>query len=89
MGISLHEFGRRAGCNYTTASRLLSGDRAPSTRMLNRICKAFGLDYGDALRILQEDQERNDGKSTKFAAFLKEKAVNQPDAPAEPGPAAI
>jgi len=72
MSISLHEFGRRVDCDYTMASRLLSGDRAPSTRLLLRICEAFELDEGEALRALGKDQERSDGKSPSFAAYLKE-----------------
>lgn len=71
--ISLHEFGRRAQCDYTTASRLLSGDRAPSTRLLVRICNAFSLDKGEALGVLARDQQRTDGKSPAFAAYLRER----------------
>lgn len=79
MIISLHEFGKRAGCNYTTASRLLSGDRAPSTKMLNNICEAFGLDHGKALQALQVDQKRDDGKSSVFAAYLKKQLAELPE----------
>jgi len=73
--MSLHEFGRKANCDYTTASRLLSGDRAPSTRLLVRICAAFGLDHGEALRVLATDQQRDDGKSPAFAAYLRERVI--------------
>jgi transcriptional regulator with XRE-family HTH domain len=72
--LSLHEFGRRCGCDYTTASRLLSGDRVPSTRLLARICSEFGLDHGVALRALAKDQAGwtgNQGKSPVFAEFLR------------------
>lgn len=72
--LSLHEFGSRVDCDYTTASRLLSGDRAPSTRLLARICKSFGLDEGEALRVLTEDQETSpDGRTIKFGNWLREK----------------
>lgn len=85
MTISLYEFGRRARCDYTTASRLLSGDRAPSTRLLVRICEAFELDEGEALRVLAKDQERTDGKSPAFAAYLRERVIEANGGPGEPG----
>jgi transcriptional regulator with XRE-family HTH domain len=81
MALSLHEFGQRADCDYTTVSRLLSGDRAPSTRLLGRICRAFDLDEGEALRILGQDQARNDGKTTEFAKYLRERVIEAPDDP--------
>lgn len=83
--MSLHEFGRLAECDYTTVSRLLSGDRAPSTRLLNRICVAFDLDSGEALRVLATDQERDDGKSTAFAAYLREKVIEAHGGPGQAG----
>jgi transcriptional regulator with XRE-family HTH domain len=72
VAITLHEFGDRVGCDYTTASRLLSGDRMPSTRLLARICTAFKLDHGEALRTLEKDQLRADGLATGFAQYLKD-----------------
>jgi hypothetical protein len=45
----------------------------PSTRLLARICTAFGLDHGEALKTLERDQQRDDGRSTEFAAYLKDK----------------
>lgn len=71
MPLSLYEFGRLVECNYTTASRLLSGDRSPSTRLLARICKAYGLDGTRALAAMEADQGREDGRTPTFAAFLK------------------
>lgn len=82
MSLSLHEFGQRADCDYTTVSRLLSGDRAPSTRLLARICKAFNLDEGEALRVLAEDQDTGGGRTPKFAEYLRVKVI---DAPSEAG----
>ena len=73
--MSHSEFGRRADCDHTTASRLLSGDRAPSTRLLVRICDAFGLDKGDALEVLAKDQGRADGKHPAFAQYLRERVI--------------
>lgn len=43
-------FAARVGCNYTMASRLRSGNRMPSVYMLVRICSAYELDEGEALR---------------------------------------
>lgn len=78
MTMSLNEFGRRVGCDYTTASRLLSGDRAPSTRLLGRICQEFGLDGGEALRVLAQDRSGSgDGRTPKFADWLKATVFSQ------------
>lgn len=78
--LSLHDFGSAVECDYTTASRLLSGERAPSTRLLARICRAYGLDEGKALRILAHDQETSsDGRTLLFAAFLKESVFEASD----------
>jgi transcriptional regulator with XRE-family HTH domain len=77
--LSLHEFGERAGCDHTTASRLRSGDRAPSTRLLNRICQAFDLDRSEALQILAEDQQTGTGQTPRFAEYLRTKVFEVPD----------
>lgn len=79
--LTLHEFGKRAECDYTTASRLLSGDRMPSTRLLARICTAFDLDHGEALRTLEKDQKRDDGHAREFARYLKDRVFGGADAP--------
>jgi transcriptional regulator with XRE-family HTH domain len=83
--MSLHEFGRRADCDYTTASRLLSGDRSPSTKLLNRICSAFDLDSAEALAALARDQGRDDGKTTEFAAYLRTNVIEANGGPGKPG----
>jgi len=76
--LSLHQFGEAVGCDYTTASRLLSGERAPSTRLLARICKVYGLDEGDALRTLAADQENESTRLTVgFADWLRENVFSQ------------
>lgn len=69
------EFGDRVGCDYTTVSRLLSGDRSPSTGLLGRICREFGLDEGEALRALNRDQTAGHGRTTIFAAWLRERTI--------------
>lgn len=83
--LSLHQFGEKAGCDYTTVSRLLSGHRAPSTRLLNRIIDAFGLNAEEALAALAKDQGRTDGMSPAFAAYLREKVIEANGGPGEPG----
>lgn len=79
--LSLHEFGERVGCDYTTASRLLSGERAPSTRLLARICKEFGLDEGEALRTLAADQASGKRRTVLFAQYLRREVFRQEDPP--------
>jgi transcriptional regulator with XRE-family HTH domain len=69
------EFGERVDCDYTTVSRLLSGERAPSTRLLGRICTVFGLDRGEALEQLEIDHQRDDGRTTAFAQYLREHTI--------------
>lgn len=75
------DFGERVECDYTTVSRLLSGDRAPSTRLLVRICGAFELDHGEALRILGLDQADNVERETpvypRFSAWLREQTMEE------------
>jgi tRNA(Ile)-lysidine synthase TilS/MesJ len=56
----------------------MSGDRAPSTRLLARICKEFGIDEGQALRVLAKDHKRDDGRTTLFAAFLRDRTLADP-----------
>lgn len=67
------EFGERVDCDYTTVSRLLSGDRMPSTRLLARICTAYDLDHGEALQTLEKDHLRGDGQATAFSEWLRER----------------
>lgn len=78
--ISLHEFGRRVKCDYTTASRLLSGERSPSTKLLGDICAEFGLDGDEALRVLRRDRLRiEQGKAKRtlgFAEWLRGKVFS-------------
>jgi transcriptional regulator with XRE-family HTH domain len=73
------DFGERVDCDYTTVSRLLSGDRAPSTRLLSRICDAFELDRGEALRILGLDQadnlEREAPIYPRFSTWLRNQTM--------------
>jgi len=76
--LSLHEFGEKVGCDYTTASRLLSGDRAPSTGLLERICSSYDLNANDALAALAEDRRRPGPvrKTVSFAAFLRSRVFD-------------
>lgn len=74
--LSLHEFGEQTECDYTTASRLLSGDRAPSTGLLQRICAAYQLDGNEALAALAADRLGTSKKTLTFAAFLREKVFD-------------
>ena len=75
--LSLHEFGEQTECDYTTASRLLSGDRAPSTGLLQRICAAYGLNANEALAALAEDRKIGSKKTLIFAAWLREHAFKE------------
>jgi len=74
--LSLHEFGETVSCDYTTASRLLSGERAPSTALLQRICRAYQLDANAALAALAEDRTGGSKRTPVFAAFLREQVFD-------------
>lgn len=50
-------FARKVGCNHTTASRLRSGQRMPSGKMLFRICEAYGLNKSEALSVFARGSE--------------------------------
>lgn len=64
MPVTNHAFAAAVGCNYTMASRLRSGARMPSAKMLTRICKAYKLDEGEALRMHAQGPD-------KFSAWLR------------------
>lgn len=72
MAVSNHQFARRVGCNYTMASRLRNGARTPSAQMLVKICRAFNLDHGEALKAYGEGRE-------PFAAWLRAKVFDAPE----------
>lgn len=50
-------FARRVGCDHTMASRLRSGQRMPSGRMLIKICNAYSLPYDEALTEFGKGRE--------------------------------
>lgn len=84
MPVTNHAFATAVGCNYTMASRLRSGNRMPSAKMLTRICAAYQLDEGEALRAHARGQDA-------FSAWLREKVFNvdaDADAAAAPQQAA-
>lgn len=63
-------FASKVGCNHTMASRLRSGHRMPSPDMLLRICKAYDLDEGEALRTYGEG-------AVAFSAWLRQKVFGE------------
>lgn len=71
MPVNNHQFADAVGCNYTMASRLRSGHRMPSANMLARICRAYNLDEGEALRKHAEGAEA-------LSAWLREKVFDVP-----------
>ncbi len=66
------EFGDTVGCDYTTASRLRSGERLPSRSLLSSIVKAYNLDANEALDAADKGGE-------EFAKYLDEMVFNPPD----------
>lgn len=70
MPVTNHQFANDVGCNYTMASRLKSGHRLPSATMLGKICKAYGLDEGEALRAHTQGAE-------VFSAWLRKKVFER------------
>lgn len=69
--VTNHKFAELVGCNYTMASRLRSGNRMPSAAMLAKICTAFHLDEGEALRKHQQG-------SDVFSQWLRDSVFNPP-----------
>lgn len=63
-------FAGKVGCTHTMASRLRSGRRMPSSDMLLRICKAYKLDEGEALRKYGEGPQ-------EFSAWLRANAFGE------------
>lgn len=74
MSVSNHKFAEQVGCNYTMASRLRNGKRMPSAEMLVKICQAFGLDMGAALRAFA-------GGNASMARWLREEIFDKEDDP--------
>lgn len=72
MPVTNHAFASAVDCNYTMASRLRSGNRMPSAKMLSRICAAYQLDEGEALRMHAQG-------ATVFSAWLREKVFDADD----------
>lgn len=72
MPVNNHQFAAAVNCNYTMASRLRSGNRMPSARMLMRICRAYDLDEGEALRKHAEGPE-------EFSAWLRAEVFDAAD----------
>lgn len=75
--VTLETFAKRTGCHFTTASRLRSGHRLPSGRLLGRIIKEFGLNAEEAMAAY------NQGES-QFGEYLRDKVFapvydNQPE----------
>lgn len=55
---SIYEIAKRVGCHYTTVSRLRSGARLPSLKLMIRMCEAFGWDTGEAVNVLVGPREK-------------------------------
>jgi len=70
--VTNHEFAKRVGCDHTMASRLRNGKRRPSTNTLVRICSAYGLDEGEALRKLSAGVK-------VFSEWLTDQVFDKPD----------
>jgi transcriptional regulator with XRE-family HTH domain len=64
--VTLETFAKKTGCHFTTASRLRSGHRLPSGRLLARIVKEFDLRADEAM------QAYTSGES-EFGEYLREK----------------
>jgi transcriptional regulator with XRE-family HTH domain len=64
--VTLDTFAKKTGCHFTTASRLRSGHRLPSGRLLGRIIKEFGLSAEEAMAAY------NTGE-TAFGEYLQDK----------------
>ncbi len=58
------EFGDRAGCHFSMASRLRNGERLPSRELLKRIIAAFALNRA-------ETYEAYDQGTAAFSAYLR------------------
>lgn len=63
--VTLETFAKKTGCHFTTASRLRSGHRLPSGRLLSRIVDSFGLKADEALAAYTGGEE-------KFGEYLRE-----------------
>lgn len=60
------EFAERVGCDHTMASRLRSGVRLPSARLMTRIKDEFNLDWDEIMAAYNGGEE-------KFGEFIRTK----------------
>lgn len=72
MPMTNAEFGRRVGCNHSTASRLRSGDRLPSVGLMSRISEEFGIPVKTLVEAHQAGPE-------SFSALLRRRVFRDPD----------
>lgn len=64
--VTLDTFAKKTGCHFTTASRLRSGHRLPSGRLLGRIVKEFGLNAEEAMAAFNKGED-------DFGGYLRDK----------------
>ncbi len=50
-GLSQSALGRRCGTSHATISRLESGERMPSRKLVSRLARAMALDQAEAARL--------------------------------------
>lgn len=81
--VTLEAFADRVGCHFTTASRLRSGDRMPSKKLLGHIVEEYGLNKEEAFDLFTS------GTASEFGAYLREQIFKTSDedgsAPQETG----
>ncbi|QNJ57639.1 helix-turn-helix DNA binding domain protein [Streptomyces phage Keanu] len=64
--VTLEAFADRVGCHFTTASRLRSGERKPSSVLLGRIVEEYGLDKEEAFDLFTQKDN-----ASEFGAYLR------------------
>jgi len=67
--VTLETFAKKTGCHFTTASRLRSGHRLPSGRLLGRIIRQFGLNADEAMTAYNAGEDQ-------FGQYLREKVFS-------------
>lgn len=74
--VTNHEFASAVGVHFTMASRLRSGARMPSAKLLARICQVYNLNEAQALEAYR-------GGKAEFSRWLRENVFEGEDDDAE------
>lgn len=80
-GMSVRDLAEKIEASYQHLNTIRNGERQPSERMLEDICKALNLDYDKMLALVVRDKMENQyGRDALAAAFDKSPRIAEYEA---------